>query len=279
MNRYLHLSSANHCSVQTSLIITTFNWKEALELSVRSVFKQTRLPSEIIIADDGSDNDTRQLIKSLQEGAPVPVVHSWQPDRGFRLSRSRNKALSIARGDYIVLIDGDIVIEKNFIADHIKAAREGYFIQGSRVLLNADSTKVALEKKELTLCLTDPGVENRKNCIRSNLLSKLFSFSSTRLTGIKTCNFAFWRKHAETVNGFNEDFVGWGREDSEFSARMLNYGLKRKNLKFKAVTYHLYHKINSRKHIEMNDKILEDTLKNHLVWCKNGLNLHERNNR
>ena len=260
----------------TSLIITTFNWKEALELSVRSVFKQTRLPSEIIIADDGSDSDTRHLIESLQKDSPLPIVHSWQPDMGFRLARSRNKALSIAKGDYIILIDGDIVTERNFIADHIEASREGYFIQGSRVLLNADSTKQALDKKELTLCLTDPGVENRKNCIRSSLLSKLFSFSSKRLTGIKTCNFAFWRKHAETVNGFNEDFLGWGREDSEFSARMLNYGLKRKNLKFKAVAYHLYHKINSRKHIEMNDKILEDTLKNHLVWCQNGLNLHER---
>jgi glycosyltransferase involved in cell wall biosynthesis len=265
--------------VQTSLIITTFNWKEALELSVRSVFKQTRLPAEIIIADDGSDNETRHLIESLQKISPLPIVHSWQPDMGFRLARSRNKALSIAKGDYIVLIDGDIVIERNFIADHIEASREGYFIQGSRVLLNASSTRQALDKKELTLCLTDPGVENRKNCIRSSLLSKLFSFSSKRLTGIKTCNFAFWRKHAETVNGFNEDFVGWGREDSEFSARMLNYGLKRKNLKFKAVTYHLYHKINSRKHIATNDKILEDTLKNHLVWCKNGLNLHERRER
>ncbi len=277
MNRSLHLSSASHCPVHTSLIITTFNWKEALELSVRSVFQQTHLPSEIIIADDGSDCDTRDIIETLQKDSPVPIVHSWQPNRGFRLSRSRNKALSIAKGDYIILIDGDIVIEKNFIADHVEAAREGYFIQGSRVLLNADSTLQAIEKKELSLCLTDPGVENRKNCIRSSLLSKLFSFSSKRLTGIKTCNFAFWRKHAETVNGFNEDFVGWGREDSEFSARMLNYGLRRRNLKFKAVTYHLYHKINSRKHIDTNDKILENTLKKHLVWCKNGLNLHKKN--
>jgi glycosyltransferase involved in cell wall biosynthesis len=277
VNKSLYLISSNHCPVRISLIITTFNWKEALELSVRSVFKQTSLPSEIIIADDGSDRHTRQVIETLQKNSPLPIVHSWQSNKGFRLSRSRNKALSIAKGDYIILIDGDIVIEKNFIADHIEAARDGYFIQGSRVLLNADSTKQALDKKELTLCLTDPGVENRKNCIRSNLLSKLFSFSSKRLTGIKTCNFAFWRKHAETVNGFNEDFVGWGREDSEFSARMLNYGLKRRNLKFKAVTYHLYHKINSREHIAANDKILEDTLKNHLVWCQNGLNLHEKN--
>jgi glycosyltransferase involved in cell wall biosynthesis len=264
--------------LKISLIITTFNWKEALELSVLSVFQQIQLPFEIIIADDGSDSDTRQLIKSLQQISPIPIVHSWQQNKGFRLSRSRNKAISIAKGNYIILIDGDIVIEKNFIADHLEAARTNYFIQGSRVLLNADSTEKGLENKELCPCFSDPGVENRKNCIRSNLLSKLFSFSSKRLPGIKTCNFAFWREHAEIVNGFNEDFIGWGREDSEFTARLLHSGIKRQNLRFKAVAYHLYHKINSRNHLKDNDKILKNTIKNRLVWCKNGLNLHEKRN-
>lgn len=263
--------------MQISIIITTFNWKEALELSVRSVFHQTQLPSEIIIADDGSGEDTREMITALQEDSPIPIVHSWQENKGFRLSRSRNKALSIARGDYIILLDGDIVVEKHFIEDHREAARKGYFVQGARVLLNEQCTKTALEQKEVTFTLTDPGMENRKNSIRSDLLSKIFSFSTQRLTGIKTCNFAFWREHAETVNGFNEDFVGWGREDSEFSARMLNYGIKRKNLKFKAVAFHLYHKINSRQHIEKNDQILAETLRSQLTWCENGLNHHVQN--
>ena len=240
------------------------------------MFQQIHLPTEIIIADDGSDSDTGQLVESLQQSAPIPIVHSWQENKGFRLSRSRNKAISIAKGDYIILIDGDIVIEKHFVADHLEAAKNGYFIQGSRVLLNDESTLMALAQKELCPCFSDPGVENRKNCIRSNLLSKLFSFSSKRLPGIKTCNFAFWRKHAEIVNGFNEDFVGWGREDSEFTARMLHSGIKRQNLKFKAVAYHLYHKNNSRKHLEENNIILENTIQNKLTWCENGLNLHEQ---
>ena len=257
-----------------SLIITTFNWKEALELSVRSIFNQVHLPSEIIIADDGSDPDTRQLIESLQKESPITIVHSWQQNKGFRLSRSRNKALAVAKGDYIILIDGDIVIEENFIADHIEAARKNYFIQGSRVLLNAAATNRAIASKKLCFSLTDPGMENRKNCIRSSLLSKLFSFSSKRLSGIKTCNFAFWREHAEAINGFNEDFVGWGREDSEFTARMLHYGIKRQNLKFKGVAYHLHHRINSRQHLADNDKILTNTLKQKLVWCDNGLSQH-----
>ena len=262
--------------MKISLIITTFNWKEALELSVLSVFEQTCLPTEIIIADDGSDNDTRELVESLQEVSPTPIIHSWQQNKGFRLSRSRNKALTSAKGDYIILIDGDIIIEQNFIADHIEAARKGYFIQGSRVLLSNTSTRRALQKKKICPCFTTPGVKNRKNCIRSPLLSRLFSFSSKRLSGTKTCNFAFWKEHAEIVNGFNEDFIGWGREDSEFTARMLHSGTRRQNLKFKAIAYHLYHKTNSRKLIEKNDLILKHTIKNKLTWCKNGLNLHRK---
>lgn len=261
--------------MQTSLIITTFNWKEALELSIHSVFKQTHLPTEIIIADDGSNQDTGNLIQSLKKRSPVSIVHSYQRNNGFRLSRSRNKALSVAKGDYIILIDGDIVVEKHFVKDHIQAACENSFVQGSRALLNAAATQKALTKRELCICLTHPGVENRKNCIRSNLLSKIFSYSSNRLPGIKTCNFAFWRKHAEQVNGFNEDFVGWGREDSEFTARMLNFGVRRQNLKFKAVAYHLFHPLNSRKHLDENDKILANTINNKLTWCKNGLSLHK----
>ncbi len=260
--------------MKISLIITTFNWKEALELSIRSVFNQTHLPTEILIADDGSDDNTRHLIELLQKKSPIPLVHSWQQNKGFRLSRSRNKALNIAQGDYIILIDGDIVIEENFIADHFNVARKGFFVQGSRVLINHDSTKRALEQKELCTCFSDPGVENRKNCIRSPLLSKLFSFSSKRLPGIKTCNFAFWHEDAKSINGFNEDFIGWGREDSEFTARLFHNEIKRQNLKFKAVAYHLYHEKNSRKHLKENDRILENTLKNKLIRCENGLNLH-----
>lgn len=257
-----------------TLIITTFNWKEALELSVLSAIKQTTLPCEIIIADDGSDDDTRQLVEKLKKDSPIPIIHSKQRNKGFRLARSRNKALAISNGDYIILIDGDIVVEKHFIEDHIKAAREECFIQGSRVLLNEQATTTAFERKKLRPCLTDPNLKNRKNCLRCTFLSKLCSRPVKYLTGVKTCNFAFWRKHAELVNGFNEDFIGWGREDSEFTARMLHSGICRRNLKFKAVVFHLFHRINSRKYLAANDKILAHTLDNRLTWCENGLSQH-----
>ena len=99
----------------------------------------------------------------------------------------------------------------------------------------------------------------------------LFSFSSRSLIGIKTCNFAFHKNDAIAVNGFNEEFVGWGREDSEFTVRLLNSGVKRQNMKFNGLAYHLYHPMNDRTRLENNDRILEQTIKQRLTWCERGL--------
>lgn len=255
-----------------SLIITTYNWKEALALSLQSVNRQTRLPDEVIVADDGSRPDTRDLVTEMSQKTSFPLIHSWQEDKGFRLAKSRNKAIARARGEYIVLIDGDIILESHFLEDHLRFAKPGYFAQGTRVLLDKALSKKVLFDGYLRAGFCSGGVENRKNCIRSILLARLLSFPSTRIKGVKTCNFAFWKKDAVSVNGFNEAFEGWGREDSEFTARLLNRGVKRQNIKFNALGYHLFHAMNDRQRLAANDKILNTTVRKQLTWCSKGIN-------
>lgn len=257
--------------MKISLIITTYDWKEALELSLKSSLQQVEKPLEIIVADDGSGEDTAEAIQEIAINAPVPVIHSWQQDKGFRLSASRNKAIARARGDYIVLIDGDIILEKHFIYDHARYAQSGFFVQGTRVLLNEQLSRDVLAEKRLTGFFCTRGVENRKNCLRSIILSRIFSFKSRKMTGVRTCNFAFWRKDAVGVNGFNEEFVGWGREDSEFTARLINSGLVRRNIKFNALAYHLYHPMNDRSHLDENDRLLRKTIEQKRSWCEKGI--------
>ena len=254
-----------------SLIITTYNWKEALGVSLASVLPQTLPPCEIIVADDGSRPDTGELVRRLAATAPVPVIHSWQEDLGFRLAMSRNRAIARARGAYIILIDGDIVVDRRFVEDHRDFARMGHFVQGTRVLLGPELTERVLTSGELRWPLLARGVENRKNCVRSLLLARLFSFRSRRLPGVKTCNFAFWREDALAINGFNEEFVGWGREDSEFTARLLNTGVRRQNLKFCALGYHLHHSMNERDRLVINDSILRRTIDEKLRRCERGV--------
>jgi len=258
--------------MRISLIITTYNWKEALELSLRSALQQKKKPLEIIIADDGSRPDTAEVVSRIAATASVPMIHSWQEDEGFRLAASRNKAIAKTRGDYIVLIDGDIILERHFIGDHARFARPGCFVQGTRVLLGEQLSQAMLAGRKLPgepICRWDVG--NRKNCLRSDILSCIFSYRDRGMYGVRTCNFAFWRSDALAVNGFNEDFVGWGREDSEFTARLLNCGLVRKNLKFSAIAYHLYHSLNDRAHLAANDELLRRTVERRLRWCEKGV--------
>ena len=257
--------------MRVSLIITTYNWKEALAVVLASAFRQTLLPMEIVVADDGSRSDTADLVASLGAEAPVPVLHSWQKDKGFRAAKSRNRAIRKARGDYILFVDGDMILDRRFVADHLAVARRGWFVQGPRALLGAALTTEVLATGRLHLPFAARGVGNKKNCLRSVWLSRLLSWQSTTLSGIRLCNFAFWREDAFRVNGFNEEFVGWGREDSEFVARLLNSGLKRRNLRFRALGYHLHHPMNDRGRLSLNDELLQSTIERQLVRCDRGL--------
>ena len=259
---------------QVSLIITTYNWKEALQLSLQSALAQMTQPLEIIVADDGSRQDTAVMVREMATRSAIPIIHSWQQDRGFRLARSRNRAIAQARGEYIVLIDGDILLEEHFIADHLRFARPGFFVQGGRALLKARLSQQVLTQKKLPPKFCGMWVENRKNCLRSSLLAHLFSFKSSRLRGIKTCNFAFWKSDAMAINGFNESFEGWGREDSEFTARLMHRGVKRLNLRFHALAYHLHHPPRGRERLRMNDQILHQTMAERKCWCDKGLLEH-----
>ena len=130
-----------------SLIITTYNWESALELVVLSTFQQSLLPMEVIIADDGSDDDTRDLIHALSVKSPFPLVHSWHEDKGFRAAKARNRAIAKAKGDYIIVIDGDMILHKDFVLDHSNFAKFGYFVQGMRVKFNSQKANEIIQKK------------------------------------------------------------------------------------------------------------------------------------
>ncbi len=129
----------------SSLVISTYNWPQALNMCLKSVALQSILPSEVIIADDGSTEATRKLIEQFQQNFPVPIVHIWQPDKGFQLAKIRNKAIAAAQFDYIIQIDGDLILHKDFIKDHVKCTKNGYFMSGGRVLLSAEKTKKIFE--------------------------------------------------------------------------------------------------------------------------------------
>ncbi len=268
--KYSKLREAN-AQLNTSLIISTYNREDALELTLLGVLQQSELPEEVIIADDGSGRETKDLVERYKEAFPVPLIHCWHEDLGFRLATIRNKAIALAKGDYILMIDGDIIMHKHFVRSHKRNAKLNQFLQGSRVLLQPELTKESLQSKRVTFSFLNKGIRNRLNTIHSGLLSKLVSFYSNKPNRIRGANLSFWKHDAIRVNGFNEDFVGWGREDSEFAVRMKNISVVRKHLKFAGFGYHLYHKESSRESLRKNDLILEQAIVEHLTSCQNGI--------
>lgn len=267
--------------LKISLIITTYNRPDALELVLRSVLEQTQKPHEVIVADDGSGGDTFAVIQKLKplfEHKKLNFIHAWQEDLGFRLAQARNLALAKATGEYIVIVDGDMLLDKNFIRDHNYIAQENTFIQGRRVMLTEEKTLQLLNNPEQLpqLKFYQQGVETRLEkrlyAINMPFVSKIIARKThQKLAGIRGCNMAFFKADALKVNGFNNDFVGWGREDSEFVLRLFNAGIKRAELKFGAIAFHLYHHEAKRDNLDKNDKILQQIQQDKTITCANGL--------
>jgi glycosyltransferase involved in cell wall biosynthesis len=256
--------------VSVSLIVTTYNWPEALEAVIRSAVVQSLCPNQIIIADDGSSDATKKLIDLLCRETDFPIVHCWQEDRGFRAAASRNRAIAKVTSEYVIIIDGDIVLPPTFVEDHVTAARKGYFIQGGRVMLSQQRTIDILKQKQQPK-LFDKGLKNRKNLLRNHLLSKLFSTIRNNANSTRSCNMSFWMDDIVSVNGFDNRFVGWGKEDNELALRLLNFGLNRLYLKFAGAGIHLYHTKNSRESLLGNERILQKTIAEKLAHCEDGL--------
>ena len=270
--KYVKLYERNR-NISVALIVTTYNRPDALELVLKSALAQTRLPDEIIVADDGSRQDTAEVVEFIRNHTDIPVKHSWRPDDGFRAAESRNRALAQAKSDYVILIDGDMILDPSFIADHLKLARKGRLIQGSRVILTQGRTQEILDSGELPdLSVFSQGIEKRLSALRCRSLSALIGRQSSRKhKGIKTCNMGFFRSDALAVNGFDNRFVGWGREDSEFVARLFHNGMKRHNLKFAGIAYHLWHHEAERDALPQNDALLKATLSEQKIRCEDGM--------
>ncbi|SUA35857.1 beta-1,4-glucosyltransferase [Neisseria zoodegmatis] len=273
--KYVKLYEHNR-NMSVSLIITTYNRPDALALVLKSALAQTRLPQEIIIADDGSDRRTTEVVGKFTQASPVPVKHTWQKDDGFRAAESRNRAIAAATSDYLIIIDGDMVLDPSFIADHIAIAKKGRLIQGSRVILTKARTDDILSHPNLPLpdlSFTANGIEKRLSALRLTKLAKLVGKRGNRKhKGIKSCNMGFFREDVLAVNGFNNEFVGWGREDSEFVARCYHSGMKRHNLKFAGIAYHLWHNEAERAALPRNDALLQATLNEKKSRCERGVN-------
>lgn len=255
-----------------TLVTPTYNWPNALELLLLSIMNQTVLPDEVIIADDGSKEDTRALIEDFQKKFPVPLIHIWHDDIKNRKPRIMNQAIAKAQYDYIIEIDGDIIMNKHFIEDHLKFAQKGFYLFGSRVNIQETLLTELFSKKIIDFNFFSKGIKKRGRTIRIPFMMNFAKIVDKRSSKLRGCNMSFWREDFIKINGFNEDLVGWGIDDSEMIERLHNIGIKGKRLKFAGIAYHIYHKEQSKSHIEINHEIERQTKEKKLTFIEKGIN-------
>ncbi|WP_345949393.1 glycosyltransferase family 2 protein [Mucilaginibacter sp. PAMB04274] len=265
-----HTPTVGKNRFKVAVLISTYNWPEALELVLLSLLHQTRMPDEILIADDGSRPETTVLIDHYRKLFTVPLKHAWQEDKGFRKCLILNKAVKLSEADYIIEIDGDIIVNPKFVADHERAARKGYFMQGSRTMLTEAKTKEILQTKQVNFHSLSQGLYSRFNAVRIPLLSMFFKPDPRSSWNVKGCNLAFWRADYIKINGYYNDFEGWGWEDYEFGARLINAGVLKKRLKMAAISYHIFHPWHDRGNFLPNELIYRKTVSEKLTYCPSG---------
>ncbi|MGZ9076163.1 MAG: glycosyltransferase family 2 protein [Burkholderiaceae bacterium] len=237
-----------------SVVVATYNRPDALAAVLRSLGKQDDKQFEVVVADDGSTPDTEVVVKSAQSVSPVPLSHVWQEDAGFRLAAVRNRATARARGDYLIYLDGDCVVRRHFVRAHRDLAETGWCVTGGRVLLSEAFTRAVLADgtaiedwsiADAAIAVAQGKVDRAMPLPRLPLgpLRKLGGHRWQRLRG---CNFSALRSDIERVNGFDECFQGWGFEDSDFAARLIEAGVRLKNGRLATNVYHLWHRENDR---------------------------------
>lgn len=260
--------------MHTSLLICTYNWKEALKACLQSVFNQSILPDEILIADDGSQDGTKEMIREMKLQAQIPIIHVWHQDKGFRVAAIRNRAIEMAKGDYIIQIDGDVILHKYFIADHLELAERGYFVCGSRVWLREETTDHILKGDIMQPSCFKEDLRFALNGLRSKMLRNYLAkrYGQNKISRLRGCNMAFWRDDLLKVNGYNEDLTMWGQEDTEMAYRLIHSGVKKKFLKMGGVQYHLYHTKASRERLMYHNMVLRKVIIQRTAWCANGIN-------
>lgn len=252
---------------KVSVIISTYEYPLALRKALESLQAQTVLADEVLVADDGSGPETTAAIRSCASG--MCLQHLRHDHDGFRKAVILNKAIAQASGDYIVFLDGDSVPAREFIADHLALAERGCWVQGRRAFVDESCVEGF-----------EPSCSHVWSLALRGKLTGLMK--AVRLPfpvlkrgrverGILGCNLGIWRDDLVAVNGYDETFTGWGREDADLGHRLYHLGRDRKFVYGRAIIYHLNHPVVSRERLETNQSLLEETLVEKRIRARQGL--------
>ena len=244
-----HAGRSESAGPDIAVIVSTYERPDALDAVLRSLEDQTYRRFEVVVADDGSGHDTRELVGRRAEEVGFPLRHIWQEDRGYRLAAVRNRGAGATELPYLVFLDGDCLVRPDYLLRHARLAERGHFVHGSRVRIDRGLSRVALERglplhgwnSARWLAERLRGRIDRFHPLLRLPLGPLRRVSPRAWRGVKGCNLAVWRSDFLAVNGFDEGFEGWGFEDNDLVVRLIRNGIRRKEGRCAVPVLHLWH--------------------------------------
>ncbi len=231
-----------------SVIFTVYNRAGHLAAALRALAFSRRPVDDVVVSDDGSSPEEAERMRSAFADCPFPVRAVRQEDRGYRLAAARNNALRAVRGDYVISLDGDILLLPDTVEAHLAQARRGRFLAGNRALAGEADTRDLLAR-----ALTPEGLESlwaradRRHlpCVQRqfqrNVWLRRVGLAKRHKPKILGCHFSAFREDIERINGFDERYEGWGLEDDDFSLRLQAAGVRGRSVIREARALHLWH--------------------------------------
>lgn len=266
-----------------SVIVSTYNRPDALLCVLKSLNSIDSSSFEVVVADDGSTSATKDAVTKFQAVSKFKIQHVWQEDDGFRVARIRNRAVAQSRGDYLIFLDGDCAVFPGFVSKHAQLAEDGYFVRGSRVMMSENYTHEFISS---TLVPSQLAFADLLYLWKSKKIKRIFPFVQLPIGllrkhkkkewyGAKTCNLGIWRKDFMAVNGFDEQYIGWGHEDADLAIRLINNGVYRKEGVNAVSVLHLWHPLNDRSHLEDNEQRLKQRIQSKVTRISSGVSQYK----
>lgn len=264
--------------MKASVIICFYNRLDLLPACLDSLRDSATAFHEVIIADDGSSEETVNSLQALVKKYDYPIIHAWHPRLGPRRSATRNNGIRHATGDYLIFLDADFALLPGAIHSHVAAARGGYFAAGRcKYTTEEQCRKILAEGVSEALLeaiyaeISEEPIEKEHNRFVRNSALRRFRLVPPRKVTFGG-HFSAFKRDVEAVNGYDENFVGWGGEDMDFALRMVRAGFRGISVIKTARVLHLWHPSEmSSKHWKEGVNMEYYSRKNIPVFCEKGL--------
>ena len=267
--------------MKVSVIISTYNSPVWLEKVLWGYTCQLHKDFEVIIADDGSGEDTAKVIRFFQEYSSLQIHHYWHEDQGYRRQVILNKAIVASHTDYLIFTDGDCVPRKDFVSTHVSQAEEGFFLSGGYCKLPMNISQAISKENILNhesfqlawLRSNGPvGMSQSRKLFAKGKLADLFDFVTPAKATFNNCNSSAWKRDILAVNGYDER-MQYGGADREMGERLVNYGIFGKQIRHRAIVLHLDHTRGymTQESIRKNLLIRKNTRQLKASWTPHGI--------